>query len=69
MWHQSFVATALPPLMGMGRTNVLGSDLLSSPAVLGKCRACDIMQIYPHWIYYNKEWGYDSQQVPAVQGF
>ena len=27
------------------------------------------MQIYPLGIYYYKEQGYDSQQVPAVQGF
>ena len=42
---------------------------LSSPAVPGKCRACDITQIYSRGIYYYKEQGYDSQQVPAVQGF
>ena len=30
---------------------------------------CDITKICPHWIYYYKERGYDSQQVPAVQGF
>ena len=45
------------------------TDLSSSPAVPGKCRACDIMQIYPSGIYFYKEQGYDSQQVPAVQGF
>ena len=42
--HQSFVTTAPPP-MGMGRdsgANVWGSDLLSSPAVPGKSRDCDI---------------------------
>ena len=33
-----------------------------------QCRACGIMQIYPHQIYYYKEQGYDSQ-VPAEQGF
>ena len=49
--------------------NVLGSDLLNSPAVPGKCRACDIMQIYPHWIYYYKEQGYDCHQVLIVQGY
>ena len=43
-------------------------NLLSSPAVLGKCWACDIMQIYPPGIYFYKEQGYNSQQVPAVQG-
>ena len=51
------------------RANVRGSDLLMSPAVLGKCEACDIMQIYPHGLYYYKEQGYDSEQVPAVQVF
>ena len=49
--------------------NVRGSDLSSSPALPGKCWACDIMQIYPLGIYYYKEQGYDSQQVAAVQGF
>ena len=42
--------------------NVQGSDLLSSPAVPGKCRVCDITLIYPRGIYYYKEQGYDSQQ-------
>ena len=28
------------------------SDLLSSPAVPGKCQACGLMQIYPRRIYY-----------------
>ena len=54
---------------GDSRANVRGSDLLSSPAVPGKCRACDITQIYPGEIYYYKEHGYDTQQLPAVQGF
>ena len=31
--------------------------------------AGDITQIYPRGIYYYTERGYDSQQVPAVQGF
>ena len=31
--------------------------------------ACDIVQIYPCEVYSYKEQGYDSQQVPAVQGF
>ena len=34
-----------------------------TPTVPGKCRACDITQIYPCGIYYYKEQGYDSQQV------
>ena len=42
---------------------------LVPPAVLGKCWACDITQIYPHWIYYYKECGYTFQQVPAVRAF
>ena len=54
---------------GDSGANVRGSDLFSSPAVPGKCRACDITQIYPRGIYYYKEQGYDSQQVPAVQDF
>ena len=72
--HQSFVTTALhppppttlPTIYGDGNSgaNVRGGDLSSSPAVLD----FDIMQIYPCGIYY-KEQGYDSQQVPAVQGF
>ena len=41
--------------------NMRGNDLLSSPAVSGKCRACDIVQIYPCEIYSYKEQGYDSQ--------
>ena len=43
--HQSFVTTAPPPPLstyGDGR----GSDLFSSPAVPGMCRASDLMQIY-----------------------
>ena len=73
--HQSFVTPAPPPppphlqgWAGDSRANVWGNDLLSSPAVPGKCRACDIAQIYPCEIYSYKEQGYDSQQVPAVQG-
>ena len=67
--HQSFVTPAPPPpTYGDSGANVRGSDLLSSPAVPGKCRACDIVNI-PHGIYSYKEQGYDSQQVPAVQGF
>ena len=55
--------------VGDSRANRWGSDLSSAPTVTGKCRACDITQIYPRGIYYYKEQGYDSQQVPAVQGF
>ena len=69
--HQSFLTPARTPT-GMGggyRGYVRGNDLLSSPAVPGKSRACDIAQIYPCEIYSYKEQGYDSQQVPAVQGF
>ena len=58
-----------PPPTGMGGANVQGSDLLNSPAVPDKCWASDITQIYPRRIYYYKEQDYDSQQVPAVQGF
>ena len=66
--HQSFVTTAphLREWAGDSMANVWGSDLSSSPAVPGKCWACGIMQIYPHGIYYYKEQGYDSQQVPAI---
>ena len=55
---------------GDSRANVRGrgSDLLSSP-MPGKSRASDIMQIYLRGIYCYKELGYDSQRVPAVQGF
>ena len=35
----------------------------------GKCRACDNTQVYLRGIYYDKEQGYDSQQVPEKQGF
>ena len=47
--HQSFVTTADGRWIAglMCGANVRGSDLLSSPAVPGKCRACDIAQIYP----------------------
>ena len=72
--HQSILTTARRPapptgMAGDSGANVQGSDLLSSPAVPGKCRASDIMQIYPRGIYYYKEHGYDSRQLPAVQGF
>ena len=45
--HQSFVTTGPHHLRGWAGdsgANVRGSDLLSSPAVPGKYRACDIMQ-------------------------
>ena len=68
------ICSHLPPphlrgWAGGGGPNVWGNDLLSSPAVPGKCRACDITQIYLHGINYYTEQGFDSQQVPAVQGF
>ena len=70
MMHQSFVTTApLPIGMGDSGANVRGSNLLSSPAVPGKCGACDITQIHSGGIYYYKEQGYDSQQAPAVWAF
>ena len=34
-----------------------------------QCRTCDTTQIYPCGIYYYKEQGYDSQQVPTLQAF
>ena len=53
--HQSFETTALPlhlqGWMGDSGTYVRGSELLSCSAVPGKCRACDVMQIYPSGIY------------------
>ena len=54
---------------GDSGANMPGSDLWGSSAVLGKCRACDITQIYPCGSYYYKEQGYDSQQVPTLHGF
>ena len=47
--HQSFVTPATPPSpwAGDNGANVRGNDLLGSPAGPGKCRACDIAQIYP----------------------
>ena len=36
------------------------------PPVAGKCRASDITKITTRGIYYYKEQGYDSQQVPVV---
>ena len=42
------------------------SNILSSPAVSGKCRACYITQTYLNEIYYFKERDY-TPQVPAVQ--
>ena len=64
--HQSFVAT-VPATYGDGGgysgDNVQAVIFWVPP----QWRACDIMQIYPRCIYYYKEWGYDSQQVPAVQ--
>ena len=43
LMHQSFVTPAPPPphLVDSGAT-MRDNDLLSSPAVPGKCRACDI---------------------------
>ena len=76
--HQSFVTTGPPPppphthlrgWAGDSGANEWGSDLLRYPADPGKCRACDITQIYTHESYYYKEQSYNSQQVPAVQGF
>ena len=69
--HQSVVTPALPPMGWAGDSwaYVRGSYLLSSPAVTGKCRACDVTQIYPHGIYYYKEQGYDSQQSPQCRAF
>ena len=46
--------------------NVRGSDLSSSPAVPGLWYYANI---HLRGIYYYKEQGCDSQQVPAVQGF
>ena len=69
--QQSFVTTAhhLRGWVEVSGANVRGSDLLSSSAMPGKCQACAIAQIYPRENYYYKEWGYDCQEVPAVQGF
>ena len=71
--HQSFVTTALPPAPpptyedGQGITGLMcGVVTFRVPP---QCRVCDITQIYPHGINYYKEQGFDSQQVPAVQGF
>ena len=44
-----------------------GNDLLSSPAVTGKCRACDTTQIYPRGIYSYKKQGYD--RPPLFRAF
>ena len=70
--HQSFVTTAPNPHLrgwaGDSGVNGRGTYLLSHPAVPGKCRACDITQIYPRGISYYKEQSYDSQQVSAMQG-
>ena len=59
--HQSFVTPG--STYGDGQGKCAGNDLLSSPAVPGKCRACDIAQIHPCEVYSYKE------QVPALQGF
>ena len=72
--HQSFLIPARrPPLLrgwaGDSGANMWGNDLLSSPAVTGKCRVFDITQIYPRGIYSYKEQDYTSQHVPAVQSF
>ena len=59
-----------PTEMGGGSgANVRGNDILSSPSVPGKCQACAIAQIYPRGNYYYKEWGYDCQEVSAVQAY
>ena len=44
--HQSFVSPA-PPTYGDSGANVRGNDLLSSPAVPGKCRACVLRKYTP----------------------
>ena len=65
--HQSFVTTA-PYLRGWAEdsgANMRGSDLSSSTAVPGLWYYANI---YPRGIYYYKEQGCDSQQVPEGMG-
>ena len=54
------ICNPCPPTYGDSEANMRGNDLLSSPAVTGKCRACDITQLYPHGIYSYKEQDYVS---------
>ena len=71
--HQSFVTTAPPPHLrgfaGDSRANVWGSDFLSSLAVPRKCRACDIMQIYPRGIYDYKEQVMSLSRSPQCKAY
>ena len=65
--HQSFVTTDPTYGDGWGIAGLMcGAVTVWVPQ---QCWACDIIQIYPRGIYYYKEQGYDSQQVPAMQGF
>ena len=70
--NASVICNHFPSPTGMGGdsgANVRGSDILSSPAVPGKCQAYAIAQINARGNYYYKEWGYDCQEVPGVQSF
>ena len=70
--HKLFVTSVPTHLRGCAGdigANGWDSNVLSSSAVPDEYRASDITQITPRGIYYNKEQGYDSQQVPVVQGF
>ena len=67
--HQSFVSPAPPLTYGDSGASVRGIDLLSSPAVPGKCWACVLRKYTPMKFTLYKEQGYDSQQVPTLQGF
>ena len=46
-----------------------GSDVSSSPAVPGKCRTCDIMQIYLSGIYYIKSRAMTLSRSPQCRAF
>ena len=69
--HQSFVTTA-PHLWGWvgdSGANVWGSDLMSFPAVSGKCQACATAQMYPVEITIIKSGAMSVRQPPQCRGF
>ena len=70
MWPRPREQTFVPP----SHWGSIWNLALISPVVLEKIfenggQTRDITQIYSPGIYYYKQQGYDSQQVPAVQGF
>ena len=55
--------------MGDSGANVWSSDLLSPPAVPGKCQACAIAQIYPVEITIIKSGAMSVRRSPQCRDF